>query len=394
MKNIFIESVNRYMGLNEVQKDAVISLYRTLFEDGAGYKPAAPAKKEEKKEDKKEEPKDEKKEDKQEPKQDNSSEGGEENFPANWTRNRTPINMQRTDKREVKYIALHYTAGGSSKAGQATRTQFTPGKKASADFIVDDGEVYQYNPDLDHYYTFAVGAAGGRAEVEKYKAEAKERGMNDAARYYGSANYKNTLSIEMCSNYKGGIKDITTTSALDPNYYLSDATLANTAKLVAWLLKKYPGAQIIRHYDITGKPCPGPWCRNNEGTQQFMSFVQRCHGTPAPADPEYDDVEDALLPKNSRDKAWPDLAREFAPDATATTAESDAAMADMANQAGIIGDAASLIQSMGTPVTKVLAEIIKKSNAGVPNVVIKEFIETLVKKPELLKNVLKVLPQK
>ena len=32
MKDIFIESVNRYNGLDDTRKDAIVSLYRTLFE--------------------------------------------------------------------------------------------------------------------------------------------------------------------------------------------------------------------------------------------------------------------------------------------------------------------------------------------------------------------------
>lgn len=382
MKNIFIESVNGYDGLDDAQKGAIVSLYRTLFEDGAGHKPAT----KEKTDDKKEEKKEEKKEDKKDEPQGNDKDSGKsEGEPLNMSRNRTPINVQRTDKREVEYIALHYTAGGSSKPGQAKRTQFPKDKKASADFIVDDAEIYQYNPDLDHYYTFAVGAPGGKKEVEKYKAEAQSRGMNDAAQLYGSANYKNTLSIEMCSNYKGGIKDIKTTSAIDPNYYLTEATLANTAKLVAWLLTKYPGARIIRHYDITGKPCPGPWCRDNAATQQFLAFVQRCNSTPAPSvEPQYEDVEDMLLEKDDL-PPWPDFARQFAPDKTAT------AIGDEAASATEIGTLDGLVKSIDNPVVKVLAGVIKKNNGKVPNAVIKEFVQEFVKNPGMLKNVLKIV---
>lgn len=384
MKNIFVESVNGYKGLNEAQKGAIISLYRTLFEDGTGSKPAASK---EKRDDKKEDKKEDKKDDaKGETKDGGNSEG--EQVPFKMTRNRTPMNMQRTDNRNVEYIALHYTAGGSSKPGQATRTQFPPDKKASADFIVDDAEIYQYNPDLDHYYTFAVGAT--TKDKNDYVQEAQNRGMQDAAKLWGKANYKNTLSIEMCSNYKGGIKDIKTTSAVDPNYYLSEATLANTAKLVAWLLKKYPGAKIVRHYDITGKPCPGPWSRNNEATQQFLSFVQRCHGTPAPADPEYENVDDIMLEKDGQ-PPWPDFARQFAPDATATTAAEDAASIE---SLATVGTVSGLVKSLDSPVAKVLAEVIKKNNGKLPNEVIKEFVGVITKKPELLKNVLKILPQK
>ena len=51
MKDIFIESVNRYSGLDDTRKEAIISLYSTLFEA-------------EETKDKKEEPKEENKESK------------------------------------------------------------------------------------------------------------------------------------------------------------------------------------------------------------------------------------------------------------------------------------------------------------------------------------------
>ena len=58
MKDIFIESVNRYSGLDDTRKEAIISLYSTLFEaDETKDKKEEP--KEENKEDNKEEKKEE-----------------------------------------------------------------------------------------------------------------------------------------------------------------------------------------------------------------------------------------------------------------------------------------------------------------------------------------------
>ena len=49
-------------------------------------------------------------------------------------------------------------------------------------------------------------------------------------------------------------------------WYLTDETLKQCAKLVKILMKKYniPLERVIRHYDISGKLCPGVMGWNNE----------------------------------------------------------------------------------------------------------------------------------
>ena len=368
MKDIFVESVNSYQGLDDIRKDAIISLYRTLFEADESK---------EKKEEKKEEKKDDKKEDTKEDKPKVDLENAE-GWPCKVSRNRTPINVrQRPKYGNVQFIALHYTAGPSSAPGKARSTQFRP--KTSADFIVDDAEIYQYNPDIDKYYTFAVGV-----EPEQYTAnleEANKRGTHGAGVLKKDAGNPNTVSIEMCSNFKGTITK--KTSPYDERYSLSEATLGNTAVLVAYLKKKYPNARIVRHFDITGKPCPGPWSRDDNGTAIFQSFVQRCLSTPAPGDPEYENVEDALLQKD-REPSWPDFGRQFIPDKTATTA------ADIAT--GLEGNEIldTLSKSLGIPGVKVIGDIITKNLDKVDPRVVKDFVGMLFnpKNKEMLKNVL------
>ena len=363
MENIFIESVNKYNGLDDTRKDAIVSLYRTLFEADESTE-----KKDEQKEEKKDDAKDDAKDD-----SDSS-----EKEPFNIIRNRTPSNMTPSKNRKIQYIALHYTAGNSSKTGSATRTVFPA--KCSADFIVDDGEIYQYNPDLDNYYTWAVGVT--RDALEEYKKTAK---IGGAAQYHNKATNANTISIEMCSNYKG--KREKGTSPFDPNFYLTEATLANTAKLVAYLMKKYPGVQIVRHFDITGKPCPGPWTRDNEGDQAFRSFVSRCGSTPPPPDPAYQDVEDNMMEKDEQ-PPWPDFGRFFAPDKTATAAETVASNISGNNVVdGFLG-------AIKTPVGKLIADVIVKNNGQVSKDVVKDFANMVAKNSEMLKNVLKLVPKK
>lgn len=373
MKDIFTESVNRYNGLDDTRKEAIISLYHTLFE-------ADEAKPEEKKEEPKTEKKEEKKEEKKDDKKADIAESSDGDFRIK--KNRTPLNVTQAPNRQIKYIALHYTAGASSKPGSATRTVF-PGE-CSADFIVDDGEIYQFSPDLDNYYCHAVGVK--KKDYEAYLKAAQERGTHGAGALIKSANNKNTISIEMCSNFDGTVTK--KTEPYDERFTLSEATLANTAKLVAYLLQKYPDVQIVRHFDITGKPCPGPWTRDDNGTATFQAFVNRCKGTPAPGEPEVETVEDALMPKDER-PPWPDFGRFFDPDNTSTTKPTEEDALDISN-----GDVVNTIKkAVGNPIGNTLIDIITKNSGKVSPYVVKDFV-TMITQPknkEMLKNVLKLV---
>lgn len=372
MKDIFIESVNRYSGLDDTRKGAVISLYSTLFEADETQE-------------KKEEPKAENKEEKKEGKKDDKKDDGVESVDGDFRikRNRTPINVTPSRNRPIKYIALHYTAGPSSKPGSASRTEF-PGN-CSAEFIVDDGEIYQFSPDLDNYYCHAVGVK--KKDYDVYMAAARARGTDGAGALIKDANNKNTISIEMCSNFDGTITD--DTSPYDEGFTLSEATLANTAKLVSYLLQKYPNAQIVRHFDITGKPCPGPWCRDNKGTAAFNAFVNRCRSTQAPGDPQFDDVNDALMPKDET-PSWPDFGRFFDPDKTATTTPDEKYVSGVSD-----GDVVRAIKkAVGNPIGIALVDVITKNSGKVSPYVVKDFV-TMITQPnnkEMLKNVLKIVP--
>ena len=145
--------------------------------------------------------------------------------------------------RKISYIVIHYTAGVTSKAGSAasTATYFaTSDRDASADFIVDDATIVQYNPDPKNRYTWAVG--GSRQNTK-------------GGKLYGVAKNSNTVSIEICSNNSSGKM----TSANDSRYYFTDTALKNALELTKHLMSSYglDADHVIRHYDVTGKLCPG-----------------------------------------------------------------------------------------------------------------------------------------
>ncbi|MCC8101162.1 MAG: N-acetylmuramoyl-L-alanine amidase [Clostridiales bacterium] len=64
--------------------------------------------------------------------------------------------------RSIKYIVIHYTAGVSSVKGKAANTAeyfASTANQTSADFIVDDETIVQYNPDLENRYCWHCGGS-------------------------------------------------------------------------------------------------------------------------------------------------------------------------------------------------------------------------------------------
>lgn len=151
--------------------------------------------------------------------------------------------ITRQTGRPVKYIAIHYTAGSCSSAGAAlaVRKVFIS-RMASADFVVDDADVIQINPDVENYYCWSVG--------DKLNA------YSGGGRLFGKATNRNTVSIEICSVLKPG------TTAAVPNHAgwsFTDKAVERARLLVHRLMLLYdvPKSNVVRHYDISGKMCPG-----------------------------------------------------------------------------------------------------------------------------------------
>ena len=174
--------------------------------------------------------------------------------------------------RVIKFIALHYTAGTTSKAGTAMSTAkwfangANPKNPASSDFLVDDVDVIQYNKDIENYYSWCVGGT-------KYTNPTTSLG----ASLYGIATNKNTISIEICSN-KRNPKSL---NANDKDWYFTDAELDNTRELVKYLMKKYniPIERVIMHHTVTGKLCPAMWTHNEAELKGYYDFLKSIDNT-------------------------------------------------------------------------------------------------------------------
>lgn len=171
--------------------------------------------------------------------------------------------------RSIQYIVLHYTAGASSKKGVARNIAAmfaNPNNRpASADYIVDDGEIVQYNPNIKDRYTYAVG---GKPYSVRYTPL--------ACTFYGKCKNHNSISIEMCSS-KANKKSL---QATDTDWSLSASVVDRAVELTKYLMKTYniPADRVIMHHHVTGKLCPQPWCLNESRLNGWYRFKKRLEG--------------------------------------------------------------------------------------------------------------------
>lgn len=168
-------------------------------------------------------------------------------------------------KRTPKYLVIHYTAGTKSSSGTAmsiAKYFAKPTTKASADFIVDDANIVQYNPDPTTRYCWAVGGS-------KYSKPSTSVG----GKLYGVAKNANCISIELCSSKK----NTKSLSATDTDWYFTDAVLNNGVELAKYLMGLYniPIENVILHHEVTGKICPNPFCVNQASLVKWSAFKTR-----------------------------------------------------------------------------------------------------------------------
>lgn len=109
----------------------------------------------------------------------------------------------------------------------------------------------QFSPDLSNYYCWAVGD--------------KKNQYSSGGQLNGKATNKNTISIEICSTCTP-VTSENVSVANHSGWSFTEKALNNAVKLSKILIKKYniPLDHVVRHYDITGKLCPGIIGWNNE----------------------------------------------------------------------------------------------------------------------------------
>lgn len=135
---------------------------------------------------------------------------------------------------EIKYLVIHDTGNTSRGADAMAHYKYlqTATRYGSAHYYLDDKKIIQTIG--DSLVAWSIGDKWGYA--------------NNPQRIKDALN-SNSLSIELCIN-----SDIN-----------KDKAYKNLVELTKNLMKKFNISpnRVIRHFDATGKICPGSWNKNN-----------------------------------------------------------------------------------------------------------------------------------
>lgn len=186
------------------------------------------------------------------------------------------INMENNSNttpftgRNIKFIVIHYTAGSHSGKGAARNVaaMFSDFRIcASTDYIVDDEEIVRYNPDIANRCTWHCGG---------------EKCSTLGGSLYGVCTNANSIGIEICStntNWQA------TDPANSPKWSFTDKAVSNAAALTKQLMNEYgiPAERVVRHYDVTGKLCPGiiGWNKDSGSDDKWLQFKKSLTAAPA-----------------------------------------------------------------------------------------------------------------
>lgn len=170
-------------------------------------------------------------------------------------------NTSSYNNRPLKYIVIHYTAGSSSNAGCAMNTAnmfSNPNIGASADFIVDDSTIVQFNPDIRNRYCWHCG---------------DNKAYTKGGSYYGKCQNYNSIGIEICStnpNWKSSDQ------ANSSKWSFTGKAVKQAVELTKYLMEEYNISAdcVIRHYDVSGKLCPGiiGWNADSGSESKWKNF--------------------------------------------------------------------------------------------------------------------------
>ena len=153
----------------------------------------------------------------------------------------TKTNYRKGSGKQNKYIVIHYV-GATGGAEENCRYFQSNYRGASAHYFVGhEGEIWQSVLDTD--VAWHCGAT-------RYK--------------HPYCRNTNSIGIEMCCRKRA-----------NGTWYFEEETIKATIELVKELMKKYsiPAANVIRHYDVTGKVCPEPYVRDTAAWNTFKASL-------------------------------------------------------------------------------------------------------------------------
>jgi N-acetylmuramoyl-L-alanine amidase len=156
----------------------------------------------------------------------------------------TSVNYTAMTSKINKYIVIHYVGAVSTAKNNADYFK-SINRGASANYFVDDNEIYRVVKDSDRAWHCGDTLKSGKG-----------------GSFNGRCINSNSIGIEMCCYNNNGTLDI------------SEKTIVNTIELTKELMLKYniPVENVIRHYDVTNKICPAPFVENES---RWLDFKNR-----------------------------------------------------------------------------------------------------------------------
>lgn len=152
--------------------------------------------------------------------------------------------------RGVEYLVVHYV-GATGSARQNAEYYHSVYRGASAHYFVDfDGSVVRVVADRD---------------------VAWHCGTQRGYRHPRCRNH-NSIGIELCvRNDRGNTQD----TGPDAGWYFEPETLDAARRLLRVLMDQYgiPRDHVLRHYDVTGKRCPAPFCNGQLSWAEFKAAI-------------------------------------------------------------------------------------------------------------------------
>lgn len=146
---------------------------------------------------------------------------------------------------KIQYLVLHYA--GYKTSGESLTCAFGKTKRdVSTHYVIDKDRIFHVTED-----EFSAWHCGSK----KYKEDCKARNKNSIG----------IDLIECCDNEKDYLKSA----------YFLPSTIQKAKELCAFLCIKYkidPINNIVRHYDVTGKICPAPFCADKVKREAFEGF--------------------------------------------------------------------------------------------------------------------------
>lgn len=151
----------------------------------------------------------------------------------------TTVNYKPGNGKQNKYIVIHYVGATGSAEGNCKYFKSTYRGASAHYFVGHKGEIWQCVEDKD--VAWHCGA-------NSYK--------------HSYCRNSNSIGIELCCRQKA-----------DGTWYFEEATVKAAIELTRALMQKYniPVANVIRHYDVTGKRCPEPYVRDIQAWNAFKT---------------------------------------------------------------------------------------------------------------------------